>query len=448
MSHPDLEPAALDALRADLGDTAAGDGRTGDASDKAPGPVTPAAAPDAPDTPGTLRTRVKHAARETLRPYVGSALDRLAARLQDRVRESVRAELRSEYGPLESELQVVKARVDAIEGLLAPIVELGRANERVHVLEVNQELLKGELGAFHAALDSLGTAIAPAAGLAGVPERFAELRERVNAIDRELRRVRAGTSTPPGDAGAPPAVATTEPSSGFDYVGFEHRFRGDPAAVLAEQERRYADLLFEHQPVVDIGCGRGELLEVLASRGARVVGVEPDPGMAAAARARGLDIHETGAVEFLGAAEPASLGAITAIHVVEHLDLDTLVAFFELAATRLRAGGVLVVETPNPASLVVLGNSYVMDPTHVRPLHPALVTFLCERAGFRDVRLEFHAPASAYHLPLLPEPPAGTDAVVVEDVRLVNDAFRRLNDSLYGPQEYAAIATAAPARDV
>ena len=76
-----------------------------------------------------------------------------------------------------------------------------------------------------------------------------------------------------------------------------------------------------------------------------------------------------------------SLGSIISVHVVEHLPLATLVELLELAATRLRPGGIFVAETPNPASLIVLGNSYILDPTHVWPLHPSLLTFLCERAG-------------------------------------------------------------------
>jgi 2-polyprenyl-3-methyl-5-hydroxy-6-metoxy-1,4-benzoquinol methylase len=318
----------------------------------------------------------------------------------------------------------------------------------VDALTINQELMKGELGAFRSALDAVGRAIAPTAGIAGVPARFAELRERVNASDRELRRLLASEAAGPArqttETGEPPSAEAPDVApgrdAGFDYVGFEGRFRGDPAAVLDELGRRYGDLLAAHQPVVDIGCGRGELLESLAARGVEGVGVEPDAGMAAEARSRGIEVHTTGAVEFLTAAEPASFGAITAIHVAEHLDLDTLVAFVDLAATRLRPGGVLVIETPNPASLIVLGNSYVMDPTHVWPLHPALTAFLCERAGFRDVELLFHSPAEAYHLPLLPENPDSP-----EWVGTVNTAFRRLNESLYGPQEYAAIATTAPA---
>jgi 2-polyprenyl-3-methyl-5-hydroxy-6-metoxy-1,4-benzoquinol methylase len=436
----------VDALRESLGVGAPPSNGAGAPADGA------SPAPDAgAGTRTPLAARVKARARNTARAATAPVLDRLAGRLVERVRDSVRLDMRAEYGQFEAELQMLRATVDAVVPVLDGLAELARAGESQRALAVNQELMKGELSAFHEALDQLGRAIAPTAGLEGVPARFAELRERVNATDRELRRIlasehavatRQGTA-PVGTRAAP--VASSAPSvatSDFDYVGFEQRFRGDPAAVLAELERRYGDLLAEHQPVVDIGCGRGELLAALAARGIDGIGVEPEVGMAAAARARGLEIHATGAVEFLGEAEPGSFGAITAIHVAEHLDLETLVAFLELAATRLRPGGVLVLETPNPASLVVLGNSYVLDPTHVRPLHPALVAFMCERAGFRDVELRFHSPAESYQLPMLDE-----DAGAPAWVHTVNRAFAKLNDSLYGPQEYAAIATTAPASD-
>src|SRR5690606_24258428 len=135
-----------------------------------------------------------------------------------------------------------------------------------------------------------------------------------------------------------------------------------------------------------------------------------------------------------------SLGAIVSIHVVEHLPLDSLLALFELARDRLRPGGVLVLETPNPASLIVLGNSYVMDPTHVRPLHPSLLTFLAESAGFDDVRLQFYEPATGYHLPRLP---------IADDtpewVRTLDEGIARLNEVLFGAQEYALVARTARA---
>ncbi|HEX2737972.1 MAG TPA: methyltransferase domain-containing protein, partial [Acidimicrobiia bacterium] len=150
----------------------------------------------------------------------------------------------------------------------------------------------------------------------------------------------------------------------------------------------------------------------------------------------GLDARVGDAVEFLRAAPAHSYGAISAIHLVEHLPLDTLTAFLELAATRLVPGGLLLAETPNPASLIVLGNSYILDPTHVWPLHPSLLTFLCERAGFRDVRLEFYEPATDYQLTLLDE-----TADAPASVKQINTALRRLNEVLFGAQEYAIIAS-------
>ncbi|HEY4727197.1 MAG TPA: class I SAM-dependent methyltransferase [Actinomycetes bacterium] len=309
-----------------------------------------------------------------------------------------------------------------------------------HAASINLELLKGEVRSVIQTLEDLGMAIAPAAGLAGAGERLSELRERVNGLDRRLRTLQAQATTPapgPARAGAGPAPAA--PSSAlFDYVGFERRFRGDPEAVAAALAERYLDLLVANPPVVDIGCGRAELVEMLARRGVEAIGVDTDPSMVAEARDRGLDVRQVDGNSFLRGREPGSLGAIIATHLVEHLEFADLVELLELAATRLRPGGVLIAETPNPTSLVVLGNSFILDPTHLRPLHPSLLTFLCEGAGFRDVRLRFHAPASDYHLPMIDEPDAPPWT------KRINEAFAKLNQVLFGPQEYALIATAAP----
>jgi len=230
------------------------------------------------------------------------------------------------------------------------------------------------------------------------------------------------------------------PSSAlFDYVGFERRFRGDPETVAAALAERYLDLLVANPPVVDIGCGRAELVEMLTRRGVEAIGVDTDPSMVAEARDRGLDVRQVDGSSFLRGREPGSLGAIIATHLVEHLEFADLVELLELAATRLRPGGLFIAETPNPTSLVVLGNSFILDPTHLRPLHPSLLTFLCEGAGFRDVRLRFHAPATDYQLPMIDDPDAPPWA------KRVNDAFAKLNVVLFGSQEYALIATAAPA---
>jgi SAM-dependent methyltransferase len=312
---------------------------------------------------------------------------------------------------------------------------------------INIELLKGEVRALERRLEELGMAFAPATGLVGAGARFAELREAVYGLERRIRNLSLPQPSPP-----PPAADVAPTSTLFNYVGFERRFRGDPQEIVGALQERYADLLAAHPPVVDIGCGRGELLEALAAQGVEVIGVEPDPGMVAEGRGRGLTIAEADAGSFLRAAADFSLGSIISTHVVEHLELDDLIEMLELAVRKLAPGGVFIAETPNPASLIVLGNSYILDPTHVRPLHPSLLAFLSESAGFRDVRLRFYAPATAYHLPPVeaPDAPAWAEPMLAG----VNDAFRRLNEVLFGPQEYAVVATTPatsavpPGRDV
>jgi SAM-dependent methyltransferase len=403
--------------------------------------VAPEPAPVAVAAPAPVagpRRRALRLAKRAARQLLGErGVDKLRGYL--RVDEALRMGGESLRRTAELEQQVASMQRYALGA------ELVQAE--AHAASINLELLKGEVRSVIQTLEDLGMAIAPAAGLAGAGERLSELRERVNGLDRRLRTLQAQATTPApaAPAPAPPAAAGSVPaapsSALFDYVGFERRFRGDPEAVAAALAERYLDLLVANPPVVDIGCGRAELVEMLARRDVEAIGVDTDPSMVAEARDRGLDVRQVDGNSFLRSREPGSLGAIIATHLVEHLEFADLVELLELAATRLRPGGVFIAETPNPTSLVVLGNSFILDPTHLRPLHPSLLTFLCEGAGFRDVRLRFHAPASDYHLPMIDEPDAPPWT------KRINEAFAKLNQVLFGPQEYALIATAAPATD-
>ena len=257
-------------------------------------------------------------------------------------------------------------------------------------------------------------ALAPATGLEGAGVRFAELREQVNAVSRRLRLLDRAVSSPEQPLTTFPSADKTDMSTEtvedrdssaddpmsllFDYVAFERRFRGNPDQILQTQSERYVDVLSGHDPVVDLGCGRGELAAVLSDRGVHVIGIEPDAGMAAEARSRDLDIRITDAVTFLKSCPDNSLGAIFSAHVAEHVPFGTCFASSICPWRRLKPGGLFIAETPNPATLVVLGNSFILDPTRLRPIHPSLFAFVCETAGFRDVRLDFYAPASGYHI--------------------------------------------------
>ena len=400
--------------------------------DQATEEVAPEPAPAPVARPGPRRRAVRLAKRVAHRVLGERGVDKLRGYL--RVNEALRMGSESLRRTAELEQQVASMQRAALEA------ELVQAE--AHAASVNLELLKGEVRSVIQTLEDLGMAIAPAAGLAGAGERLSELRERVNGLDRRLRSLQAQAAAPVQSGPVQAAPAAAAPSSAlFDYVGFERRFRGDPEAVAAALAERYLDLLVANPPVVDIGCGRAELVEMLTRRGVEAIGVDTDPSMVAEARDRGLDVRQVDGSSFLRGREPGSLGAVIATHLVEHLEFADLVELLELAASRLRPGGVFIAETPNPTSLVVLGNSFILDPTHLRPLHPSLLTFLCEGAGFRDVRLRFHAPATDYQLPMIDDPDAPPWA------KRVNDAFAKLNSVLFGPQEYALIATAAPATE-
>ncbi len=399
----------------------------------------PETAPARPATTrGGWRRRIEACGRAATRRGIAGLVDRLiTARTEDIKRDARVAvyrveELAREIAPLTQALVESEVLASAVEG-------------DVEATRINLELLKGEVRALEHTLDEFGMAIAPATGLAGVGARFAELRERVNGLDRRLRASQQAAAQPSPDGVLAPEraadrpAAAAEPQSGlFDYVGFERRFRGDPAVVSRDLQMRYGELLAANPPVVDLGCGRAELVAWLATRGVEAIGVDTDPSMVAEARGQGLSVQQQDAMAFLEQCPEHSLGSILATHLLEHLQLHDLVRLLELAVSRLRPGGIFVTETPNPASLIVLGNSYVMDPTHVHPLHPSLLSFLCEGAGFRDVRLRFFAPAEGYHLPLVQDPEAP------DWVETVNTGFRRLNEVLFGPQDYAVVATTPP----
>jgi len=318
-----------------------------------------------------------------------------------------------------------------------------RLSGRLDALEVNAEMLKAEvrtvnhnLEGVKALIEAVGEAVAPTAGFSAVPQRLAEMRERLNAVERRTRN-------PGSPRGSPSAADVPEVRDGgppvnhvspIDYVGFERRFRGDPVRVQEITRDRYLELLRDHGPVLDVGCGKGELVETLVGAGVAALGIDLDPAMVDEARERGLDVRVADLNAFLEEQPEGVFGAIISTQVVEHLEVDALVRFLELSVSRLRPGGLFVAETPNPTSLIVLGTHFILDPTHVRPIHPALMVYLCECAGFRSVELSFYEPARHYHLAMLSEEDG------VPGAPQINAAFTHLNNVLFGPQDYAVVA--------
>jgi len=263
-------------------------------------------------------------------------------------------------------------------------------------------------------------------------EGLLALRDRVEAVSEEVRALRVALEPGAAPAAAAAALRAAEASS---YTAFENRFRGTPEEVR-ERLSSYVPLFRDLAPVVDLGCGRGEFLELLRTEGIDARGVDGNAHAAAECRGRGLDVVEADLLGFLRGQAPASLGGVFAAQVAEHLPPAALQETLRQAHRALRPGGLLVLETVNPRSVLALLEVYNRDLTHERPLHPETLRFLAAAEGFNDVRVELRSPVDAASR-LQPVPAEGLPAPAAQ---ALNENVERLNAFLYGPLEYALLA--------
>jgi glycosyltransferase involved in cell wall biosynthesis/SAM-dependent methyltransferase len=196
------------------------------------------------------------------------------------------------------------------------------------------------------------------------------------------------------------------------YRAFEDRHRGSRELIKQRQELYLPFIqplrkLYESCIAVDVGCGRGEWLEVLIENGFVACGVDQDPGMLDACKTLALPAEHGDAIEFLKAQPDQSLAVVSGFHVAEHIPFDALQVLVEQAFRALRPAGILILETPNAENLVVGSNNFYLDPTHERPLPHLLLSFLTEHTGFhRSNLLRLNEPFQ----------PVGGDAVSLMDV--------------------------------
>jgi SAM-dependent methyltransferase len=176
------------------------------------------------------------------------------------------------------------------------------------------------------------------------------------------------------------------------YRAFEEEFRGS-RELIKSRLRFYLPFIepLKQTPpcpkAVDLGCGRGEWLEILEENGFSALGVDRDDGMLAACRERGLASEKEDAIECLKRLPDASLAIVSGFHIAEHLPFADLRRLVQESARVLQTGGLLILETPNPENLRVAGTSFYLDPTHERPLPPDLLKFLAQYYGFARIKI-------------------------------------------------------------
>ncbi|MGA8295469.1 MAG: class I SAM-dependent methyltransferase [Acidimicrobiales bacterium] len=261
---------------------------------------------------------------------------------------------------------------------------------------------------------------------------LADVRYRVGQVDLFLNEVKRSLPEPP----VPERLAELPGALANLYPSFEEVMRGSEV-VVKERARAYLDDIVEIDrkgPVLDLGCGRGEWLELLRDAGIDAYGVDVNEQYVEEGLTKGLDTRHADALEHLKGLPEFGLSAVTAIHLVEHLDIETLLEVLDLSLRALQPGGLLILETPNPENLIVGASSFYLDPTHVHPLPPLLLSFLVNARGFNDVVVR----ELKREEPIDPEIPP--EAPWAEDVAKV---WNFLQERVNGPEDYAVLARRA-----
>lgn len=226
-------------------------------------------------------------------------------------------------------------------------------------------------------------------------EDLARLRAECDAvIHAELRvlRQKMSVARPVEQAASAPLSPAPAQFDSIDWLRFADRFRGSEADIQ-QRQRIYAARFRGSVGVLDLGCGRGEMLEIFRDAGIVARGVDLNEDSIAVCRTKGLDAEKADLFAYLSALPDSSLGGVICCQVVEHLPPERLPELVRLAHAKLRTGALLAIETPNPECLAIFATHFYIDPTHRHPIPPALASFYLEEAGFGRVEIERLSPA-------------------------------------------------------
>ena len=208
------------------------------------------------------------------------------------------------------------------------------------------------------------------------------------------------------------------------YVGLEKNFRGSEEEIKKRQAvhvSRFKKLknVSTMKPVVDIGCGRGEFLELMSEANIECIGLDLNGEMVTRAKEKGFNAQQANAIKWLNARDEKSIAAVAGFHIVEHIPFDTLIEMFEACYRSLAQDGFALFESPNPENINVGACSFWMDPSHLRPLPPPMLEYALKFCGFKKI-----------------------ETIRLHPLKIKGESLisKDLQCRLYGPQDYAVIA--------
>ena len=347
--------------------------------------------------------------------------------------------------------ETAKRLAAADEGVKAVAKRLDSADESIKALgQTNEETAK-RLAAADEGIKNLGSVSEQAAArLFSIEAGFKELHGLVD--DLQLRNAAIGgvfselkeklasgnfTVTAGGKKEAAPSVIDDFEKAwqSADYELFEDESRGD-VADIRERLGFYVPMLEKAALgggiVADLGCGRGELLELLKEKGVAALGIDNNEAAVIRGKKAGLDMECKDLFSYLREAKEGSLAAVTAMHVIEHMTPSEQGEFLALSLKALKPGGLIAMETPNIMNLHVASCDFYSDITHVRPVHPVALRNRMKQMGYKDIDIKFLHP--------FPE----SEQLILDAPGLSGDAkknFEKINDLIWGCRDCVILAT-------
>ena len=321
-----------------------------------------------------------------------------------------------------------------MEGLSAALDDLQKQAEAMHI---HEHRVAAQVSGLSAALDDLQKQAAQVSGLSHAVEIATAL---THAMKREIERLHA----PP-----PPAVTVrpqgpTPDLDAYKYVCFEDVFRGSREEIV-ERQRPYLQYFKGTSDVLDVGCWRGEFLELLRERDIAARGIDVNSEAVERCRERGLDATVADALGYLGTLGDESIGGLFSAQVVGHFEAEYLMRLLDVIHRTLRPGSHIVLETINPACWMAFFSAYIRDHTHRHPLHPDTLSYLLRASGFVDIEIVYSTPVPdaakfqrvAIDATLAAQPAGAAVSALAETI---NHHVDRLNGLIFAEQDYAAVA--------
>lgn len=339
-------------------------------------------------------------------------------------------------------LKAERASREALEALIEARSKADRINDQRWCAEVAaresiERRLNAEIGAREVLahrVDALTSHLGETSDQLWIASRYAHQakaevsfqQQRVSILIEEVRKRMPEPLTP-----AQLGLIVAEDAHQFDefYASFEDAFRGTREDIK-ERQRVYLPYIRQAgagthvNPVLDVGCGRGEWLELLREDSLVARGLDSNLTMLERCRELGLDVEEGDVIQYLRRLPDCSFGAVTGFHIVEHLPFRAMVGLIDETVRVLKPGGLAIFETPNPSNLKVGANTFYTDPTHLRPLPSSMMRFIVEARGLCRVEV----------LALHPDPEGGSTA------EFAPAGLARINEQLYGPRDYGILA--------